>query len=82
MVYANETSEESLLRKLSTKQSMERLRKLLTPDEYGLLHEHFIEGKTVRELAPMLGIAAPSVTVKIHNIILKLQKKEEQILMS
>jgi len=81
MSHNDYTSEESLLHKLSTKKSMERLREILTKEEYGLLYEHFIEGRTVRELAPILGITAPSVTIKIHNIISKLQKKEDQILM-
>jgi len=75
------STEDSLIHQLATKKSIEKMKEILTNDEYQLLYEHFIEGKTVRELAPILGITAASVTVKIHNIVSKLQKKEDQIFM-
>lgn len=74
------SAEESIIHKLTLERSICELKSVLSVEDYDLLHAHYVEGRTVRELAPEMGIKAPSVTVKIHNIVRELQRKKEQIL--
>lgn len=72
--------EEEIIHQIATKQSVENLRKYLTEDEYKLLVDHYTYNKTVRVLGEELGIKASSVTIRIHGIIGKLNKKRDKIL--
>jgi len=71
--------EEKLIQTLINSKAISKLKAILPEKDYELLYAHYSEGKTVRELAPIMGIKAPSITVKILNIIKELQKKKEQI---
>ena len=68
----SDKTEEQVLDKLITREYIEEVKEIISPSDYGLLVAHFAEGKTVRELSKELGIEAPSVTVKIHKIVEKL----------
>jgi len=56
------------------------IKNILSKSDYRLVVSHFVDGKTVRELAKETGLKAPSITVKIHNIVAELLKKEDVIL--
>jgi len=73
--------EESLIQKLVAGKAVSKLKEILPKEDYELIYAHYSEGKTVRELAPLLGIKASSVTIRIHNVVKELQKKKEQIYM-
>jgi RNA polymerase sigma factor (sigma-70 family) len=72
--------EDSITSYLATEQSMKNLRDFLTEDEFKLLHARYVEGKTLRELAPEMGITAPSVHTRAQNILKKLKRNEKRIL--
>lgn len=61
---------------------LDRLNKFIAPKDLQLLYDHYVKGMTVRQLEPIIGIRAASITVRIHTILKSLQKKKEQILMS
>lgn len=75
----NDNVEENMVAKLNAKDSVREIRRLLTPEEYDIICSKFIEGKTMRDLEKELGITAASVTIKIRNIIAKLDKHKERI---
>lgn len=75
----NDNVEEDMIDKLGAKSSVLEIRKILTPEEYDLICSKFIEGKTMRDLEKELGITAASVTIKIKNIIAKLDRHKERI---
>jgi len=72
--------EEELIHQIATKRSIENLKEYLTKDEYQLLVDHYVYGKTVRDLEKELGIKASSVTIRIHSIIRKLKQRKNTIL--
>lgn len=71
---------DKMIQRLAARQSIDNLKNYLKEDEFELLVDHYVYGKTVRELAEKLGIKAPSITVKIHNIVQKLNKRKDKIL--
>jgi RNA polymerase sigma factor (sigma-70 family) len=72
--------EDNMISYLSTRQSVERLKEFLSQDELDLLYARFVEGKTVRELEPEMGITAESIVVRTNNILNKLKRNEKRIL--
>ena len=76
-----ESVEEDIIAVLLAHKSVEKLKTILTEDEYELLYSHYVDGKTVRDLAPELDISAATVTIRIKNIRERLQSKKEKILM-
>jgi len=76
------SAEDLIIQRLVSENAITKLKVILSEDDYSLLYDHYVEGKTVRELAPKFGITAPSITIKIQNIVKGLQKKKEQIYMS
>jgi len=75
-----DNDEESLMSRMIAKESIMSIKNILPESDYKLIVSHFIDGKTVRELAKETGLKAPSITVKIHNIVAELLKKEDVIL--
>lgn len=75
-----DTEEDKVVKHLAARQSIDNLKKYLKEEEFDLLVNHYVYGKTVRELSKELGIEASSVTVKIHNIVQKLNKRKDKIL--
>jgi len=78
----NFSVEDDILSKLTTNKSIAKLKAILSEDDYNLLYQYYVEGKTVRDLESIVGIKAASITVKIHNILKGLQKKKDTILMT
>ena len=74
------TEGDKMIQRLAARQSIDNLKGYLKEGEFDLLVDYYIYGKTVRELAEKLGIKAPTVTVKIHNIVQKLNKRKDKIL--
>jgi RNA polymerase sigma factor (sigma-70 family) len=76
----DKTNESDLVNSLSTKESINSLKKLLPKEEFELLYARFVEGKTVRELEDSMGIKGPSISVKTKKIIEKILKNKDKIL--
>jgi hypothetical protein len=74
------SAEDNMVSFLITKQSVEKLKDFLTEDEFDLLWARFVEGKTVRELEPEMGIAAASIVVRTKNILKRLERNKKRIL--
>jgi len=74
------TEGDKMIQRLAARQSIDNLKGYLKEGEFELLVDYYIYGKTVRELAVKLGIKASTVTVKIHNIVQKLNKRKDKIL--
>lgn len=77
---SGDTEGDKMIQRLSAKRSIDNLKDYLKEDEFNLLVDHYVYGETVRELAGKLGIKAPSVTVRIHNIVQRLNKRKDKIL--
>jgi len=67
-----EDAENEVVNKMITREYVEEIKEILSKDDYNLLFAHFVEGKTVRELSEELKLEASSVTIKIHNIVARL----------
>ena len=72
--------ERNMIQYMSSKESIEELKKLLEPSEFNLLCERFVEGKTVRELEPEMGITAETIVVRTNNILDKIARHKNRIL--
>lgn len=68
-----------MVEKLYAKAAVNRLRNILTPAEYDLICAKFLEGKTERDLEKELGIKAPSIDVRLKNILAKIEHSRERI---
>lgn len=73
-------SEIRMLERITAKSAVNEIRKMLTPAEYDLICSIYIEGKTERELEKELGIRAPSIDVRLKNILTKIRHNSERIL--
>jgi len=76
----DEDTEVALINALSAKESVENLKELLSEEEFKLLWMRLIEGRTVRELEPVLGIKGPTISVRTNKIIEKILKNKDKIL--
>jgi RNA polymerase sigma factor (sigma-70 family) len=65
---------------ISAKNAIEKLKDLLSEEEFKLLYLRFVEGRTVRELEPLLGVTGPSIVVKTNRIIKRVVKNKAEIL--
>ncbi len=74
------SDEEKTINEMIARESVESIKDMLSKSDYELIVSHFVEGKTVRELAEETGLKAPSITVKIHNIVSELTKRKDVIL--
>ncbi len=72
---SNEWIEDDIVQQLMAEVSIEKIKDLITPEEFDILHHHFVEGKTVRELGPEYGITAATMTIRIHKIVDKIKEK-------
>lgn len=78
---SSELVENDMVAQLTARKSIDKLKEVLTEDDFNLLYAHYVDGMTVRQLEPIIGIKAASITVKIHTILKSIQKKKDQILM-
>jgi len=74
------TAEDEALKRLMIEKSIIKLKNSLSEDDYELLYDHYVSGLTVRQLAKVKGLSAPTITIRIHNIVNRLQKRKEQII--
>jgi len=74
------SDEEKMVNEMITRESVESIKDMLPESDYELILSHFVEGKTVRELAKEIGLKASSITIKIHNIVSELAKRGDVIL--
>lgn len=65
---------------ISANKSIEKIKEILSEEEFRILYLRFVEGQTVRELEPLLGITGPSISVKTKRIIKKVMKNKAEIL--
>jgi len=72
--------EDNMVRYISNKESMKVLAEILDESEITLLWDRFVYGKTVRELAPEMGIKAETIVVRTNHIMSKLRKHRDRIL--
>ena len=77
---SNNELETDILNEMNVTASINNLKKFLSEEEYNLLYNYFVNGKTERELAEELNIRAPSVHVRLHNILDKARAKKKEIL--
>jgi len=75
-----DTHEDGMLDKLNINETIKKLKNFLTEDEYKLLYDYYVNGKTERELAVELGIKAPSVHIRLHNTLTKVKEHKKEIL--
>lgn len=68
-IYKADTVENNLIDSMHKTLLIKQLRSILSEKDYNLLVDHYINGKTVRQLADEMGIKASSVTVKIKKIV-------------
>jgi RNA polymerase sporulation-specific sigma factor len=76
----DETSEEVIIGKLDAAAIISRLKEFLSKEEYELLWNRYVEGMTVRELAPIMGISAPHVSDRTQALLGKIKKVESDLL--
>jgi len=72
--------ENNLIDHLSARESVAKIKELISNDEFNLLYARFVEGRTTRELEPELGVKAETIVVRTNNIIEKLNKHKDKIL--
>jgi RNA polymerase sigma factor (sigma-70 family) len=77
--YLKNESEKDVLNKLGALKAVEKVRQLLTEDEYCLLYDYFANGKTERELAEKFGIRASSVHMRLKKIKHRLNIRKKEI---
>ena len=72
--------EESIVEKLSVKSSIGEIKKILTATEYELIYAMYAEGKTERELEKEFNVKAPTIAVRLRNVLAKVRQNSERIL--
>jgi len=73
----NESAEDSIVSKIDMVDMIKRVKEYLPDEDYALLWNRYVEGMTVRELAPLMGISAPHVSHRTLAILNRLKKLEE-----
>jgi len=67
--------ENSLIEDLSSKSKVSAIQEMLDSEEFDLLQLRFVDGYTVRELAPVFGVSAETLTVRTQKIIERINKR-------
>jgi RNA polymerase sigma factor (sigma-70 family) len=49
----------------------------LSDAELGMLHEHFVEGRSLRQMATNHGVSAPTISKKLERILTKLGQQQK-----
>jgi len=71
------SEENNMVKYLHSKDRVKMLKEILASNEFDLLYARFVEGKTLKELAPELGVKEETIVVRTNNIIAKLKRKFE-----
>jgi RNA polymerase sigma factor (sigma-70 family) len=48
----------------------------LSDKERGILHEHYVEGRSLRQMATNHGVSAPAISKKLERILTKLSQRQ------
>jgi len=75
----NEDSENGMVEKLDIAETISRIKEYLSEEDYNLLWNRYVEGMTVRELAPIMGISAPHVSDRTQVLLKKIRKIEQDL---
>jgi len=73
----SKSEETDLIDKIDDTSLIERIKEHISEEDYTLLWNRFVEGMTVRDLAPIMGISAPHVSGKTQALVEKLRKLEK-----
>jgi len=73
----SKSEEADLIDKIDDTSLIERIKEHISEEDYTLLWNRFVEGMTVRDLAPIMGISAPHVSGKTQALVEKLRKLEK-----
>jgi len=72
---SNEWHEEEIAAQLTAEKSVNKIKELITEEEFDIIYAHYVDGKTVRDLGPLYNITAPTMTIRIHKILEKIRGK-------
>jgi len=72
--------ENNMIELISNRESVAVLKDILDEAEMALLCKRFVEGITVRDLAPEMGIKAETIVVRTNNILDKIRRHRDRIL--
>jgi len=75
----NDLPEDAIINKINAVDLIGRIKEYISEEDYMLLWNRFVEGMTVRELAPMMGISAPHVSGRTQSLLEKLRKLEKAL---
>jgi len=68
-----------MVEKLDIAETISRIKEYLSEEDYNLLWNRYVEGMTVRELAPIMGISAPHVSDRTQVLLKKIRKIEQDL---
>ena len=75
----NDSPENDMINKINAVDLIGRIKSYISEEDYMLLWNRFVEGMTVRELAPIMGISAPHVSDRTQALLEKLRKLEKAL---
>lgn len=75
----NNSPEDDILSKINAIDLISRIKGHISEEDYTLLWRRFVEGMTVRELAPIMGISAPHVSDRTQALLEKLRRLEKAL---
>jgi len=76
----NFNTEDTMVAYMTNKRAVEELKELLDEDEFYLLYSRYVDGKTIRDLAPELGISPPSVVTRTQKVLKRVLQNKDRIL--
>jgi len=75
----DENPENTMVNNLDAAETISRIKEYLSEEDYNLLWNRYVEGMTVRELAPIMGISAPHVSDRTQALLEKVRKLEKDL---
>lgn len=72
--------EENIISYIMAKNSINKLKKLLSEDDFNLLYLYYVEGLTMRQLEPIFNVTSSAITTRLQNILKTLHNKKDYIL--
>ena len=73
----NYSAEINMLDKIGASDLIKHIKDHISEEDYTLLWNRFVEGMTVRELAPLMGTSAPNVSIRTQTLLEKVRKLEK-----
>jgi len=69
-----EKVEDKMINRIAVQEMLDKVKQYISEKEYELLYNRYVEGWTLRELAPKMGISAPHVNDLTQKALAKLKK--------